>query len=94
MYYFLQVFKSGENTFKSEIHFYGNLTANNVIIKYLYQGVNVTQLLKNISTLNALNNFEKNYKSLQEMSTEVDNSLRGKYTFIFFEFYEFFLMKF
>ncbi|XP_018568702.1 uncharacterized protein LOC108908983 [Anoplophora glabripennis] len=77
-----QVFKTGDNILKSEVHFYGNITAKNVVIKDLYQGVNVTDLLKNISTLNVLNNFEESYKRLQGMSTEVENSLRGQAYFL------------
>ncbi|XP_074037516.1 closca [Leptinotarsa decemlineata] len=73
-----QAHKNRDMVIKSPMNFHSNITTENVNFEKLYQGINVSELMMNITNLGSLSDFGSNYRSLLEMSTLVENSLRGQ----------------
>ncbi|CAH0560860.1 unnamed protein product [Brassicogethes aeneus] len=71
-----------DSTFESPMKFHNNITVDNININKLYNGVNVTELLKNISSLNSLNNFDDNYYDLKMMAQKIQTSLENQAYFL------------
>lgn len=76
---FVQIDKSKENIpISAKKQFFNTITANNINIKRLYQNVEITDLLKNISNLPKFNNYEKEYGKLIDFSKNILQVLKRK----------------
>lgn len=82
--YLLQAYKNIENTFLSPINFNDKIIATNVNINKLYQGVNMSQLLNNLTRFIAFNNYNKNYADMFDVVTKIRSSLQCKCYILFF----------
>lgn len=54
------------------------ISAKNININKLYGGVNVTQLIKNITQYAHFREYDQNYADLLEVTYRVQKSLNGK----------------
>ncbi|XP_072396267.1 uncharacterized protein clos isoform X2 [Diabrotica undecimpunctata] len=77
-----QAYKNAENVFNTSLEFCNNITARNVIFGKKYSNIDVSELLNNITTLGTLNHIKEKYKSLQNMTEQVETSLKGQAYFL------------
>lgn len=63
----------------SPLNFNRGVTAENVNFKNLYNGVNVTQFIENITHYAEYSNYKHNYERLLSIAHNVHNSLIGKF---------------
>uniref|UniRef100_A0A6P7GAV0 Uncharacterized protein LOC114335883 n=1 Tax=Diabrotica virgifera virgifera TaxID=50390 RepID=A0A6P7GAV0_DIAVI len=77
-----QAYKNRENVFNTPLKFCNNITARNVIFEKRYSNIDVPELLNNITTLGTLNHIKDKYKSLQNMTEQVETSLKGQAYFL------------
>ncbi|XP_017775972.1 PREDICTED: uncharacterized protein LOC108562216 isoform X2 [Nicrophorus vespilloides] len=68
--------REGDQTFVTPLTFNSELTAGNIQIDGLYQGVNVSELLFNLTHVISVNNYYNNYANLKEISTKIQDSLK------------------
>lgn len=73
-----QVLRKGHSTFKSEVRFNKNLQAKNIKIEGLYHGINISNLLMNVTKLGSLNNQKNNYEKLLETSGAIQEAFEGE----------------
>ncbi|KAF5285037.1 hypothetical protein FQR65_LT02349 [Abscondita terminalis] len=77
-----QAYKYGDIVFESQIYFNGSITTPNMDIRQLYQGVNVADLVNNVTHFSKSQNYTENFEKLLEISTEVKESLQRHAYFI------------
>lgn len=72
---------NGVNVFRSPIVFGSNVTTKNINFRSLYQGINITEFIRNVTALESLNDLNRYYEDLLDMSNKIESSLEGKSTF-------------
>ncbi|RZC40837.1 uncharacterized protein BDFB_005868, partial [Asbolus verrucosus] len=70
-----QAYKNEDNSFKTGLNLYNDITTNNLIVRKLYQGINITELITNVTNLGALNNLLEQYKKLLVISHKLGASI-------------------
>ncbi|XP_031339518.1 uncharacterized protein LOC116168016 [Photinus pyralis] len=73
-----QAYKNGNLLFQSPIYFNGSITTPNVQVEKLYQGINVTELLRNITHYASVNNYSEYFKKLLDVSYQIVDSLEDQ----------------
>ncbi|XP_015834885.2 uncharacterized protein clos isoform X1 [Tribolium castaneum] len=77
-----QAYKNQDNVFKTKLNFDNNITANNLVIRKTYQGINMTELIMNVTNLGVLNNLLKQYNTLLDMTYKLENSVKAQAYFV------------
>lgn len=69
--------KNVDNTISTRMHLNGNINAKNVYFDKLYNGINITEFVKNLTHFAEFNNIETAYKNLFNAARKVENSMKG-----------------
>jgi hypothetical protein len=73
-----QAYKNRDNIFKSRLNFFNNITVDNLEVKKSFRGVNMSELITNVTNLGALNNLVDQYNKLLNMASKLEDSIGGK----------------
>ncbi|CAH1984441.1 unnamed protein product [Acanthoscelides obtectus] len=73
-----QAIKTGDNVFESEVNFTHVISTKNVNFDKLYKGVNISQLVQNITELASLNYINDYYWNLLNRSEKIGESLKSQ----------------
>ncbi|XP_060530312.1 uncharacterized protein LOC132704368 [Cylas formicarius] len=73
---------NGDNTIKTPIEFFGKISARNLNIIELNDGINVMNLLKDTTKLKSLNNIVESYNDLLNMAEGMQKSLKDQAYFL------------
>lgn len=64
--------------FKTRLNLDNNITTNNLVIKKTYRGINMTELILNVTNLGVLNNLLEEYNKLLDMTQKLEKSAESK----------------
>ncbi|KAK4887273.1 hypothetical protein RN001_003544 [Aquatica leii] len=77
-----KAYKNRDVEFQSSIYFNGSIVTPNIHVEKLYQGVNVSDLVHNVTQLSATHNYTENFEKLLTVSSTVKESLQRHAYFV------------
>ncbi|KAF7271929.1 hypothetical protein GWI33_015227 [Rhynchophorus ferrugineus] len=73
--------KIKNNILNSKIHFNNSIMVKNINVEYMFDDVNVTELLRNITEVGILENYRDKFAKLLEIGTEDELSIKDQSSF-------------